>query len=279
MLKMKNYSTVTIYSGQFKYHFLVKYTFFIWLFCLSSSSFSYGLTPLEEFHQLQKLKINVRNSYAYSLIIDHDLRSRDEMQININQVSKLASQIIDSKLLERQAALDLSDSITQFLHSSKMPTIQYFQSSGTGTASKGYLIYSNLMEKINVAMKVRVATNSIPLSTIAAFETIDIIMSSIEMHAERALASSRSELFAKEFISQTCDAVNRELAELIEIGSDLKARVKIKRHWQFIEERVCSPLNAKAPFSIVFFGGLMVRGLEDTFSSDVSKNPRLIVNE
>jgi hypothetical protein len=276
---MEEHSKIIIYSGHLKYCFLARCLFFIWLFGLASSSFSYGLTPLEEFYQLQKLKINVRNAYAYSLIIDHDLRSRDEMQVNLNHVSRLTRQIIDSKLLEEQAALELVESIEKFSHSSKMPTIQYFQSSGTGTASKGYLIYTNLMEKINLAMKVHVATRSIPLSTIRAFDTIDIMMSSIEMHAERALASSRSELFTKEFITQTCNAVNRELSELIKTGSDLKARVKIKRHWQFIEESVCTPLNARAPFSIVFFGSLMIKGLEDTFSFDLASEAQLIVNE
>lgn len=276
---MKDYSTKAIYSGHPVSTFLAQAMFFIWLTGLASSSFSYGLTPLEGFHQLQKLKINVRNSYAFSLIIDHDLRSGDEMQRNLNQVTSLTRQVIESKHLDQQAGLELAHSIKQFSDSSKMPTIQYFQSSGTGTVSKGYLIYTNVIEKINSAMQALSTTQSIPLRTLRAFETIDIIMASIEMHAERALASSRSELFTKEFINQTCDAVRAELSDLVGVKSDLKTRVKVKRHWQFIEERVCAPLNAKAPFSIVFFGGLMVKGLEDTYGFDSSKDAQLIVNE
>ncbi|MGR6874295.1 hypothetical protein ACU6U9_18785 [Pseudomonas sp. HK3] len=248
-------------------------------FLAANSSLSYEKNSLEVVYQLQKLKIKVRNTYAYSLIVDHDLRAHDQMVLNLDHVLTLTQQLIKSKQIESMLGVELMASVNAFSQSSSMPTIQYFQSSGTGTTSKGYEIYFDLVQKIDRAISTSTSIQKMDASTSNAFEVIDIVMASIEMHAERALASSRSELFSEAFIARACDEVRHKLLDMAQVKHDSASYAKIKRHWTFIEKKICNPLNAKAPFSIVYFGGLMVLELEDLSNLNTLKSPKITVNE
>ncbi len=235
------------------------------LIFLSLTLFSilgHGATSFKAYENLQDLKLSVKSAYMFSLIVDADARAHLKRNARLAEIERSAKDIADITELNTSQHQELKTRIHVYLRSAKGEAATYDVNLGSRTASNGYVAYSELIEQIDASMQSIKQQSPIPLKYLATTKLVNNIVTSIEIHSERALKTLRAEQFSQDVLAKVCSNVQTGIAGLSKFEASNVVMKKTNLKWSFIKTPACVQDKTNAPFSVIYYGELMVKELQ-----------------
>ena len=224
---------------------------------------THALTPTQAYEDLHTLKLSVNSAYVFSLIVDVDARAHLKRNARLEEIEKLAKTIDNIGQLTDQQRTELSTRIHVYLRSAKGEAATYDINLGSRTASNGFVAYSELVEQINISMDAIKQQAQIPAHALKTFSLMDSIIDSVEVHSERALKTLRADKFSQQALNVMCGEVQTGLDSLSELENSKAVVKRASLKWSFIKAPACQKDKTNAPFTIVYYGELIVRELQE----------------
>ena len=89
------------------------------------------------------------------------------------------------------------------------------------------------------------------------------ILNSVEVHSERAVKTQRSDTFSQPMLNSMCSEVQSGLDTLAELNGTGNVVKRASMKWSFIKTPACQKTKTNTPYTIIYYGELMVAELQE----------------
>ncbi len=222
------------------------------------SSWSNALTSLETYQGLQSLRSSLSDAYVYALIVDVDSRAHAQRNIKLDKIAAIAKTLSEKGFFNKEEGQELALRIRLYLRSARNEANTYDERLGSRTLNNGYGAYSESVGQIKLMMSALEQSHNIPRNVKISYVLLNFIAMSIEIHSERVINSGRFEGMSQASLDTMCDKIERKLSALKGIPNTRATVKKAMSKWAMIKKPVCNLDKTSAPYTVVYYGGMMI---------------------
>jgi len=223
----------------------------------------HALTPAQAYEELHALKLSVKSAYVFALIVDMDARAHLKRNERLKEIENLSKTLENLEQLNGDQRKELTTRTHVYLRSAKGEAATYDINLGSRTASNGFVAYSELIEQIDISMDAINQQVQISEQALKTFNLMEKILNSVEVHSERAVKTQRSDTFSQPMLNSMCSEVQSGLDTLAELKGAGNVVKRASMKWSFIKTPACQKTKTNAPYTIIYYGELMVSELQE----------------
>jgi len=224
---------------------------------------SHALTPTQAYEELHALKLSVKSAYVFALIVDMDARAHVKRNERLKEIETSAKTLENLEQLKSDQLKELTTRTHVYLRSAKGEAATYDINLGSRTVSNGFVAYSELIEQIDISMDAIKQQAQISEQALKTFNLMEKILNSVEVHSERAVKTQRSDAISQPMLNTMCSEVQSGLDTLAEIKGANTVVKKASMKWSFIKTPACQKAKTNAPYTIIYYGELLVAELQE----------------
>ncbi len=213
---------------------------------------------VQTYQTLQQLQNNLRDAYIYALIVDVDSRAHDQRNSKLDAIKVLAKTLYQAEFIDKEQGQELDLRIRLYLRSARNEANTYDERLGSRTFNNGYSAYSEGIEQIKLIMTHLEQGHKIPRNIKTSYVLLNYIAMSVEIHSERVIKTERFESLSQASIDIMCDKINHQLSALKSLPSEKTMVKRAMSKWSIIKTPVCNLDKTSAPYTVVYYGGLMI---------------------